>query len=423
MESAGTQAALKANGEIWGWGWNYYGVLDEALAVSGSISSPVLITGSHSFVQVDCGTYHFVALKGDGSAWGWGGNYGQLGTGVVPWDLAPYSYSSPVACVGGHVFTQLVTGSGHTLGLKANGEVWAWGQNYGGELGNGVDGPSGAPGTYDSPGLVVGAHSFVRIHAGDGASFALKANGELWAWGQGTGGTLGINSNLHTTSPVLVVGGHLFVWVDGGAYGAATRALKANGELWGWGAYSCSSPVLVVAAATHSWVQITQNGACLKANGEVWVGVNSSPVLLAGNHSFVQIAQYPTGFQARKRNGEVWAWGTNYYGQIGDGTRTDRTSPVRVIGGHLFKTLPGVFPAEAKVLARPQSDVTDGGWTNELGSNVNLAASVDEVSPDDADWIKSSAAANDTCVLQLSPIDPISPTAKVQLRVRARRIP
>ena len=143
--------------------------------------------------------------------------------------------------------------SNRSAGLKANGEVWCWGRATVGQLGDNTQINK------SSPVSVVGAHSFVAISAGGLHSAGLKANGEVWCWGSSTTyGQLGDNTATNKSSPVSVVGAHSFVAISLGLFHSA--GLKANGEVWCWGDAGYgqlgdnaltdkSSPVLVVGPA------------------------------------------------------------------------------------------------------------------------------------------------------------------------------
>ena len=91
-----------------------------------------------------------------------------------------------------------------TLAVKLTGEVWAWGNNPAGQLGNQTTT------SYSSPVLVVGGHSFIEVAGGGYHTLARKANGEVWAWGYNLYGQLGNQTITSYSSPVLVVGSHIF---------------------------------------------------------------------------------------------------------------------------------------------------------------------------------------------------------------------
>jgi len=177
--------------------------------------------GNHVFTDISCGDASVLALKSDGScwAWGWGTSYGQLGIGSYA------NRSSPVAVIGSHVFTKISAGRYHSLALKSDGSVWGWGFNSSGQLGDNTKTDK------LSPVLVVGSHQFVEIASGQNHSYGLKSNGEVWAWGENSNGQLGDNTTIDKSSPVLVVGNHSFKAIAEGAYGVYTGPLYNDSGL------------------------------------------------------------------------------------------------------------------------------------------------------------------------------------------------
>ncbi len=129
-------------------------------------------------------------------AWGFPTS-GRLG------DNTTVSKSSPVLVAGGFNDWQAVSGTGsHALGIRSNGIAWAWGAGTSGELGDNT--------TVDksSPVSVVGGFTdWCQVDAGHNHSLGVRTNGTAWAWGQGTNGRLGDNTNVSKSSPVLVSGG------------------------------------------------------------------------------------------------------------------------------------------------------------------------------------------------------------------------
>lgn len=359
--------ALNNLNQAWTWGLGTSGRLGDNTTTQKS--SPVLVVGNHSFIQLVASTNQTnvsYGLKSNGEVWTWGnGSGGALG------DNSTTSKSSPVLVVGGHSFTWIASGSassfsGFALALKSNGSCWAWGGSNGGNLGNNDDSD------YSSPVAVVGNHSFIKVCAGNSHALALKADGTAWTWGANSGGlpgVLGDNTNTPKSSPVSVVGNHSFIKIGCTGRNGSAFGLKANGQVWGWGGsfgdlgdgtfIGKSSPVLVI--GSHSFIDISSGGAthtlALKADGSCWgwgdgaagaIGDNttsfrSSPVSVVGNHSFIQIYAITSGTQGAsyglKENGELWAWGRGANGHLGDNTLTSKSSPVLVVGNINFKAI------------------------------------------------------------------------------------
>src|SRR5579884_2980960 len=141
--------ALKSDGTVWAWGYNYYGQLGTGNTGSPSMSSPAQVSGLSGVIAIAAGQYHSLALKADGTVWAWGSNNDdQLGTTASG---SCYTYSSgPCSATPVQVpitnVVAIAAGQYHNLALRSDGTVWAWGYNSDGELGTGNAGsPSATP--------------------------------------------------------------------------------------------------------------------------------------------------------------------------------------------------------------------------------------------------------------------------------------
>ena len=146
----------------------------------------------------------------------WGLNTsGRLG------DDTTTSRSSPVSVVGG--FTDWISASAgdtFSLGVRANGSLWAWGSNLNGRLGD------NSTTSRLSPVSVVGGFSdWVSASAGGSHSLGVRANGSLWAWGNNANGRLGDNTTTIRSSPVLVVG-EFTDWIEASAGGNHSLSIR-----------------------------------------------------------------------------------------------------------------------------------------------------------------------------------------------------
>lgn len=302
--SSSHSVGVKDDGTTWCWGTNFYGNLGDNTVTSRS--SPVQVVGGHSFVEAFCGYQCSIGLKASGQAWTWGRNdFGQAGN-----QQYYTSYSSPVQVVGNHSFIAVFMASQTCFGLKDNGQVWGWGRNQEAQIGNNSTGDA------VSPVQVVGNHVFIDIKTNGSSSMGLKANGEVWSWGVNNWGQLGHNTLTNTSSPVKVIGNHSFesICMD---YNGASYGIKSDGRIWAWGVSSYgelgtgafntsySSPVQVV--GSHSFISMYSGNKlarALKADGSVWSwGLNdygqcgngvtgssyNSPVQVIGNHSFTKL--------------------------------------------------------------------------------------------------------------------------------------
>ena len=264
--------------------------------------------------------------------------------------------SSPASVVGGFTdWVQISVAQDQMSAIRANGTAWCWGYNGYGRLGDGTTTNRSSPVS-----VVGGFTDWVLISAGY-TTHGIRANGTLWGWGMGATGAIGDNTTVSKQSPVSVVGGFTdWVQVSGGQWRAA--ALRANGTAWGWGYNSSGqigdgtttgriSPVQVVGGITD-WVQLNAGGqhtVAIRATGTAWAWGNngsgqlgdgtttnrSSPVQVVGGFTnWVQISAVADGSTvAIRANGTAWSWGNGTNGILGDGTTVNKSSPVSVVGG------------------------------------------------------------------------------------------
>jgi len=286
--------------------------------------------------RLAAGFGHSLALKTDSSLWAWGYNrYGQLGDGTHTWRLTPVQVLTGVAAV--------AAGNSYTLARKTDGSLWAWGYNGYGQLGDGTTTARSTP--------VQVLTGVAAVSIGASNTLALKTDGSLWAWGANWLGQRGDGTTTQRLTPVQILTG--VAAVAGGSF--HTLALKTNGSLWAWGSNyggqlgdgtrtARSTPVQIltgVAAVAGG----DMHSLALKTNGSLWAwGWNKSGQLGDGTTTkrltpvqiLTGVAAVSAGADhtlALKTDGSLWAWGDNAYGQLGDGTNTDRLTPVQVLTG------------------------------------------------------------------------------------------
>ena len=194
--SGGHGAALKSDGTVWAWGHNTTGQLGDGTSTnraapvrSGTLSGVTAISTAANGLDT-------IALKNDGTVWAWGGNgSGQLGDGTTT------ARTSPVQVTALTGATAIASGSSHTLAVKTDGTTWAWGTNANGQLGR--------PATTTGSSTPLQVPSFTAagyVTAGTSHTVAVKTDGTLWAWGLGTSGQLGNGTTTTSNTPVRVTG-------------------------------------------------------------------------------------------------------------------------------------------------------------------------------------------------------------------------
>ena len=340
--------AVKSDGSVWSWGDNRNGRLGDGTTTDRL--APVPVSGITGVVAVEAGFDNSLALKSDGTVWTWGG----------PGEFRPPSTSliyrsSPTQVQGLADVMAIAVGTygRHSVALKSDGSVWAMENNGGGQLGDGT-----TSSWLSSPVQVNGLTGVLAVAAGQAHTLALKSDGSVWAWGDNTYAQLGDGAEMTRAAPSTVPGltGVVAVAVAGGGgltAGGQTFALKSDGTVWAWGSNvgsgssNSSSPVQVqglnaVAAVSAGAI----HSLALTSDGSVWAWGNNaygqlgdgtttnhySPVQVPGLTGVAAVAAGLGYSLALKSDGSVWAWGWNYSGQLGDGTNTPSYSPRPVPG-------------------------------------------------------------------------------------------
>ena len=414
----GFQIAMKADGTLWSWGAG--SLLQTGYAASGDRSYPGSMLLS-DVVKISSGGYHSLAIKPDGRVFSWGANSdGQLGNGTT-------TQSTPKQVTGLAGITAVAAGYSHSVAVRvSDGSVWTWGSNTNGELG---DSGAGRP----TPGLVSGLSGVVAVSAGSNVTVAVKGDGSVWAWGRNNNGEAGVYGGLNQYSPqrILIRGTNLpltgVVKVASGQI--HNMALKADGTVWSWGDGTRLGANLV-AGAEHVAVQAVgltgvidiaagwSHSLALKKDGTVWAwGANAakqlgvagsgnagSPIQVPGLSAVIAISAATEYSVALKSDGTIVTWGTGSSGVLGTGTYSNAT-PMAVIDSagsgtfQLFTTpRPFVlvdtkaltFPTTATNSTSPTQAVT---LTNIGGVNAELY------------WVGASSefVQSNTCGVSLAP--------------------
>ena len=213
----------------------------------------------------------------------------------------------------GTKITQIAAGGSHSLALSSTGQLYAWGQNSDGQLGNGTTTSSSVP-VAVAAGAIPPGTKITQIAAGGDHSLALSSTGQLYAWGDNTFGELGNGTTASSSVPVAVAPGANPLGTkitEIAAGGIHSLALSSAGQLYAWGLNGDG-----------------QLGDGTTTNSSVPVAVASGAI--PPGTTFTQIVAGAMQSMALSSAGEVYAWGQNGDGQLGDGTTTNSPMPVAV---------------------------------------------------------------------------------------------
>ncbi len=292
MIEGGTNHAmiLKENGELWGWGSNYLGQLGDGTTLDKS--RPTLISKNNGYKAISVSHEQTFALNKDGTLVGWGYNrYGKLG--------AKAGINKTPITINITNVAKVEAGYRHVMALTNDGSVYTWGLNSSGQLGDGSSTDSSTP-------LKVANLSDVTfIDSGSMSSYAVKSDGTVWSWGRNDFFQLGrsqSDEHIATAIPNLT---NIKMVAAGSSH---ALALKKDGTVWGWGHNS-----------SHKTGHFDRKSP------------TATPYQIPTLSNVKSIAAGYNYSLALKRDGTVWGWGSNSWGQLGLGyDSTFESVPVQI---------------------------------------------------------------------------------------------
>jgi alpha-tubulin suppressor-like RCC1 family protein len=287
---------------------------------------------------------HTVVLDNNGKIYGWGSGFnGELNSSIHS------SYPNVIEFGNNLTWTSVKAGKDFTLALKSNGSLWACGINQYGQLGFGYTN------NYQNSFNQIGVDTdWVKIFTGTHQNYAIKSNGTLWSWGDGTEGELGVGTTVPHYYPIQV--GFSSDWKEISAGGHHILGLKNDGKLWAWGnnsngqlgngSYSQqNSPILISIESFKAIAAGSEHSIVIKSDGTLWatgynlfgnlgigsLAINSNVFVQVGTESnWSNVACTGSFTIALKTDGTLWGWGENYNGQLGNGTYDITNVPVQI---------------------------------------------------------------------------------------------
>ncbi len=286
-------------GELYCWGDGYS-------------PTPARFVQNRTFTTVSAANLFTCGITSSRATACWGTNaVGQLGNGTTT------NSTRPTLVAGSVKFTSLGGSVDHSCALSRIGAAYCWGSNLGGQLGTGsFFGPESCHGLACStvPVAVVGGLTFTQVHGTDAHSCGLNNAAQAYCWGKNGYGQLGTGGFDDSASPVGVTGGLSFVDLDVG-FGISC-AVTGDGTPYCWG--------------------LDPNG---EPCGPFFAKCTPTPYLVPGGFHFTSIAAGGYHFCGITADHAAYCWGSNLWGNLGNGTTEDTDTPVPVSGGIAFASL------------------------------------------------------------------------------------
>ncbi|XP_061315740.1 E3 ubiquitin-protein ligase HERC2 isoform X7 [Pezoporus flaviventris] len=375
------------SGTIYGWGHNHRGQLGGIEGAKVKVPTPCEALATLRPVQLIGGEQTLFAVTADGKLYATGyGAGGRLGIGGTE------SVSTPTLLESiQHVFIKKVavnSGGKHCLALSSEGEVYSWGEAEDGKLGHGNRSPCDRPRVIESlRGIEV-----VDIAAGGAHSACITAAGDLFTWGKGRYGRLGHGDSEDQLKPKLVeaLQGCRVIDIACGSGDAQTLCLTDDDTVWSWGdgdygklgrggSDGCKVPMKIDSLTGLGVVKVecgSQFSVALTKSGAVYTwGKGDYHRLGHGSDDHVRRPRQVQGLQGKKviaiatgslhcvcctEDGEVYTWGDNDEGQLGDGT-TNAIQRPRLVAALQGKKINRVACGSAHTLAWSTSKPANAG--------------------------------------------------------------
>ena len=335
---------LDSFGRVWTFGNNQYGQLGRAANVGTGSPNPVstLVDGINHVTAIAAGQDHTLALRSDGTVWGWGTNgIGELGNAIPVGTLT----TTPKQIPGLSHVIAIAAGSGHSLVLLADGTVWGFGYNGLGQLGNGTN--AGVFTSNTTPLKVEGIPPASGIAAGTNFSLVLAAEGTVWGFGDNFYGQIGSSVNV------------------GNAVAVNATPQRAEGL----------TSIIAISAEGHHSLALQKDGGFVyafgpNAWGQLGKAVNTTtnlPAKVAGLSGVTALAAGGDHSVVVRSDGGAAVFGRNSYGELGfavNGANPSATISLNLSGLGQPPSFVPLVPARL-LDTRPGSTTIDGDYAGD----------------------------------------------------------
>jgi len=311
--------AIRNNGTLWGFGKNNVGQLgDNSTTVR---SSPVQIGSDEDWLDavLSPNQYNCSVVKADGTLWTWGsGAFGRNGLGNTSTVCVPTQVGSETgwADCGGH-------GQGGAF-IKQNGTLWTVGRGHAGALANG-NSANATSNNYSTPVQVGSLTNWKFLHGKFRGMFCVKTDGTLWTWGEDDDGANGDGGGDVTRSSPIQIGSDTNWKEPFGCSGNTGGCLKTNGELYGWGNVTGGG-----------WANFEQGTPTTALSPDIYENEpgGGGDTDWQGDHRIRGNTGGGNGHNGtvKSSGNKLYMWGNNEAGELGNGNTTRINSPIQIAG-------------------------------------------------------------------------------------------
>ena len=350
-----SSAAVDSEGKVYTWGNNEDGQLGNGTNGYGITSNlPIFISdisgnilNGKNIIDISIGgalgSHHVIAIDNQGKVYTWGANsIGQLGKGTTDDSNVPICISDISGNIlNGKNIVEISAGGNHTVVLDDQGKVYTWGNNSHGQLGNETNEASLAPICIsDISGNILKGKNIISISAGESYTLAIDEQGKVYSWGWNRYGELGDGTdgyNVNSTSPICIsdissniLNGKKIISISAG--GNSSVAVDIEGKVYTWG---------------FNGLGQLGNGTTDDSNVPICISEIEGNILNEKN--IIEVSAGDRAMIAADIQGNVYTWGYNDDGQLGNGSEIMSSTPIQI-----FKELINIIKDKNIV------EITDG---------------------------------------------------------------
>lgn len=343
MVSAGLAHTVLLNeaGNVFGWGDNAYGQL--GIGTTDKREAPTQIKELSDIVMISAGAYHNLALSRDGTVYAWGRNtFGQIGNNSTEVALKPVKIANIP------VIREISAGAYHSLAVSIDGKLYAWGNNTAGQVGDVEsleiigDSQNIVGKRVLMPAIIV-PEGVKSVSGGGNHSLYLDKEGNVFSWGDNTSGQLGDGTVDSRAVPLQIEGLSSIIKISAGySHNLCVKEIKSkissvtsdtadgNGtyyqNLYVWGSDSAGQLGLGGRFDENRYIETPQR---VDTTNDMKPENDSISLIKAGYYNSCITAPV---FVDNKERCRISIWGNNKYGQLGIGDMPSQNSPVYLVG-------------------------------------------------------------------------------------------